>query len=314
MDLDRGQIDEGYLYYVFNLPSVRAQIKATATGATVKHTAPSRIYDVEVVVPELDEQRKVAGILSAYDDLFENNTRRIAILEEMAQALYREWFVDFRFPGHEQVSMVESEIGLIPQGWEPERLGDVAHEFRRGVSPDKVDPETPYVGLEHLPRKSITLAEWGVAKDVQSTKLTFKQGENLFGKIRPYLHKVVVAPFDGICSSDTIILDAVDPACHSPVLCCVSSDKFVAHASATSQGTQMPRASWDAIARFPLAVPPTPLLKRFDELIGPAIAQIHNHIFRNRNLRNTRDLLLPRLVAGEINVGETREESNGIAA
>jgi type I restriction enzyme S subunit len=260
-------------------------------------------------LPPRREQERIADILSAYDDLIENNARRIAILEELAQALYREWFIDFRFSGHEQGAMVESEIGLIPQGWEPRRLGDVAHELRRGVHPDEVDPETPYVGLEHIPRRSIALTEWGAAKDVQSTKLAFKRDEILFGKIRPYLHKVGLAPIDGICSSDTIVLDAVDPAYHSLVLCCVSSAAFVAHAAATSQGTQMPRASWEAMAGYPLAVPPAPLLNRFDEFVAAAVAQIHNLILRNRNLCRTRDLLLPRLVTGEIDISEAPARS-----
>ena len=96
----------------------------------------------------------------------------------MAQSLYREWFVHFRFPGHEKKRLVESELGLIPEGWEVVKLGDIAKELRRGVNPETIDPETPYFGLEHLPRKSIALSEWGNAKEVQSTKLVFKKGEN----------------------------------------------------------------------------------------------------------------------------------------
>ena len=78
----------------------------------------------EVRVPPLPTQRKIASILSAYDDLIENNTRRIAILEEMAQAIYREWFVNFRFPGHENVKLVDSPLGQIPEGWEADDDSD----------------------------------------------------------------------------------------------------------------------------------------------------------------------------------------------
>jgi type I restriction enzyme S subunit len=99
VNLDEANLDRGFLYYLFNSAKVRDQIKATATGATVKHTAPERIYAVEIELPSLPIQRKIAAILSAYDDLIDNHTRRIAILEEMAQSLYREWFVHFRFPG-----------------------------------------------------------------------------------------------------------------------------------------------------------------------------------------------------------------------
>lgn len=158
-----------------------------AGGAAQPLLIQTVLKQVPAPLPTPHNQRKIASILSAYDDLIENNTRRIAILEEMAQAIYREWFVKFRFPGHENVKMVDSPLGKIPEGWEPKRLGNIATEVRHGVDPSEVDPETPYFGLEHLPRKSIALSDWGTAKDVQSTKLAFKRGEILFGKIRPLL-------------------------------------------------------------------------------------------------------------------------------
>jgi type I restriction enzyme S subunit len=118
--------DRGFLYYLFNCRSVRQQIRASANGAKIRHTSPTRIYEVKVRVPDIATQRRIASILSAYDDLIENNTRRIAILEEMARRIYEEWFVRFRFPGHEGVRMVESELGLVPEGWSVQGLYDVA--------------------------------------------------------------------------------------------------------------------------------------------------------------------------------------------
>ncbi len=115
----------------------------------------------------------------------------------------------------------------MPAGWEVVTLGDIARDVRRGVQPNQIDPETPYFGLEHLPRKSIALAEWGTASEVQSTKLAFKKGEILFGKIRPYFHKVGVAPVDGVCSSDTIVIVPKAPEHFAIVLGCVSSEEFV---------------------------------------------------------------------------------------
>ncbi len=99
----------------------------------------SRFENLIVTLPPLPIQRKIAAILSAYDDLIENNTRRIALLEEMAQALYREWFVHFRFPGHESVPLVDSPLGPIPEGWQMAKLGEVADYINRGVSVDSYD-------------------------------------------------------------------------------------------------------------------------------------------------------------------------------
>ena len=121
---DPYKLDNRFLLYSFQGDFLQGQIKSLGSGATVEHM---RVPDAEKLVlllPPLPTQRKIAAILSAYDDLIENNTRRIKILEEMAQALYREWFVKFRFPGHEKVKMEESEMGMMPEGWEVGTLED----------------------------------------------------------------------------------------------------------------------------------------------------------------------------------------------
>jgi type I restriction enzyme, S subunit len=175
---------------------------------------------------------------------------------------------------------------------------------RRGVNPDDVQPDTPYIGLEHMPRKSIALSEWGTAKEVQSTKLKFNKGEILFGKIRPYFHKVGVAAVDGVCSTDAIVILPKKPEYFALVLACVSSEPFVSHATQTSQGTKMPRANWEVLTKYPLPMPPAPLLSKFSAFVNEAIALVQNLVFKNRNLRRTRDLLLPKLVSGALDVSK----------
>ncbi len=284
-------------YFLRTLNFAQQNAAGAVPGVNRNH-----LHLLPVRIPPLPTQRKIAAILAAYDDLIANNTRRIAILEQIAQALYREWFVHFRFPGHENVRMVDSPLGPIPEEWEVVTLGDIAEEVRRGVDPETVDPDTPYIGLEHMPRRSIALPDWGEAADVQSTKLAFKRGEILFGKIRPYFHKVGVAPLDGICSTDAIVIAPKIDGFFALTLCCVSSDDFISHATQTSQGTKMPRANWDVLTRYPLVVPPTALRFQFEGMARDLVNQIDNLIFRTRNLRRTRDLLLPKLVSGEVDV------------
>jgi type I restriction enzyme S subunit len=306
------KIDPRFLYYTVTNQPFTDYLTANAKGAAYPAVDTEIIARAKINLPSLPTQREIAAILSAYDDLIENNTRRIQILEEMAQALYREWFVEFRFPGHEKVKMVESELGMVPDGWEIRKLGDIAREIRRSVKPDQINPETPYVGLQHIPRKSIALSEWGMASEVKSTKLSFEVGEILFGKIRPYFHKVAVAPIDGVCSTDTIVISPKDAKLFSIVLACVSSEEFVSHATQTSQGTKMPRADWKVLIKYPVAIPPLPLLIRFDEFIKDVLNQIQNMIFRNKNLRSTRDLLLPKFISGEVSVDNFNINMGGI--
>jgi len=231
--LDPTKVDSKFYYYYFQSYVGKGKIRSLVNQVAAAGIRGSELAKLPIHYLPLEQQRKIADILSAYDDLIENNTRRVELLEGMARALYREWFVEFRFPGHGALE------GGVPQGWTAGRLGDYCFEIRRGVKPNEVDPETPYVGLEHIPRRSLALSEWGRAADVQSTKLRFNAGEILFGKIRPYFHKVAVAPVSGVCSTDAIVIVPRAERWFSLVLACVSSDEFVAHSVQTSNGTKM---------------------------------------------------------------------------
>ena len=262
----------------------------------------SALVKLDIGLPPLPTQQKIATILSTYDDLIENNTRRIKILEDMAQTLYREWFVHFRFPGHENIPMIESELGRIPQGWEICKLGKIAESVRRNLKKGQLKQKTIYIGLEHLPRKSIALSNWEIVDSINSAKLIFNRYEILFGKIRPYLHKVVVAPVDGICSSDTIVIRPLKKEYFGLILSNVFGDHFIDYATAISQGTRMPRADWKVLAEYQLFLPPTELMYQFNRMIQNIINKIHNIISINANLQVTRDLLLPKLISGQIDV------------
>ncbi|MDQ2904510.1 MAG: restriction endonuclease subunit S, partial [Chloroflexota bacterium] len=122
-----------FLHYYLSQQEIITWIANHAIGATLPNLNTSILRSVPIVYPPLPIQRTIATILSAYDDLIENNTRRIAILEEMAQMLYQEWFVKFRFPGHEQATMVESEMGMIPEGWEAVQFIDIADVLSGGT-------------------------------------------------------------------------------------------------------------------------------------------------------------------------------------
>jgi type I restriction enzyme S subunit len=251
---------------------------------------------------ELSTQLHIVNVLATYDELIENNQRRIRILEDMARSLYREWFVHFRYPGCEPVPLVDSQFGRIPQGWGVRKLGDIAEDMRRNIPKGQLDEPQPYIGLEHIPRRSLALDAWETTSELGSNKLAFKKGEILFGKIRPYFHKVSIAPFDGLCSADTIVIRARQPEHYAVVVGCVSSDEFVAHATATSNGSKMPRANWSVLEEYPVVIPTIAVASQFSAVVEPAIRQMQTLIFQTANLRHTRDLLLPRLLSGQINL------------
>jgi len=296
------KIDPKFLYYFFNSSNGRSELQSRATGTTVGGIRQTALVNVLVSHPDdIQYQAQVSTIISAYDELIGNNEKRIKILEEIAQILYTEWFVNFKFPEHEKVKLMDSktEFGMIPYGWVVKELGQIAIDNRKSVDPSSIDINTPYVGLEHIPRKTIILSDWGKASDITSSKLLFSKGDILFGKIRPYFHKVVSAPIDGITSSDTIVISAKEEKYLSIILMCVSSDNFVSYSTITSQGTKMPRADWKTLLKYKVLIPEDSLLLEFNALTKNLLSEMNNLILQNTILIETRDMLIPQLVTGK---------------
>jgi len=297
-----GKYDPMFVYYLLkhNLPKVAKRNPGTASGR--HHVSKSNFSSMVVSLPPYPMQERISAILSPFDDLIEANERKIEILEKISRLIYLEWFVHFRYPRHENEEPIKGSHQLTPNGWEMKKLGELADEVRVNISPENTDPETPYVGLAHLPRKSIALSEWGIISETKSTKLVFERNDVLFAKIRPYLHKVAVAPLGGACSSDTIIIRPKKKRDYSLVLMCVSSEPFVAFADRTSKGTQMPRTDWEILRNYDVPYPPSKLLDRFNSFIKENVRLTQNLVFRNKVLIGIRDLLLPKLISDELDV------------
>lgn len=297
MIADEGKCHYRYLFYA--LKHHRHELLKLVVAGAQRNLSTGIIKKFPVLAFPLTKQHRIADILSTYDDLIENNRRRIALLEEAARQLYREWFVRLRFPGYEHTRIIDG----VPEGWTRASLGELCVEVRETVIPDKVDADTPYIGLEHIPRRSISLSSWGRAHQVSSTKHRFREGEIIFGKIRPYFHKVGVAFVDGVASSDAIVMRPTREERAALVLMTVSSDPFIAAASQSMrEGSKMPRADWKLMKQYPIALPPAGLLNTFNVVIASIVDQLKTLTFQNQQLRAARDLLLPRLMSGEIAV------------
>ena len=239
--------------------------------------------------PPYDEQRDIGAVLGALDDKIELNRRMNETLEALAQTIFKNWFVD-------------AAATKLPKGWRAGTLGEVAENPRRSIQPDEIKSSMSYIGLEHMPRRSIALSEWESDTKLGSNKLEFKRGEILFGKLRPYFHKVGVAPLDGVCSTDILVVRPKTPEWFGFVLGHVSSVELVNHTDAASTGTKMPRTNWNDLARFEVALPPESLAAEFTATIRPMIDRIIANIHESRTLAELRDALLPKLLSGELRV------------
>ena len=314
-----GVTDSEFAFYAARSDLVREYAIGQMTGTSGRQRVPTdALAQLDVPLPPLSEQRAIAHVLGTLDDKIESNHRMNETLEAMARALFKSWFVDFdpvraKMEGRDTGlpehladlfpdRLVDSELGQIPEGWEVANLGEVAALRRRGIDPASVASDTPYIGLADMPRGSIALTDWGGAGSVFSRKSAFEAGDILFGKLRPYFHKVGIAPVDGLCSTDIVVLGAREPKWSAFVLACVSSSAFVAHTSQIATGTKMPRTSWKAMNRYELCRPTDDVASEFQRLIAPILRRIVGNIHESRTVAALRDALLPKLISGEIRV------------
>ena len=296
---DPSAIDARFLYYYTQSPAWKAVIASrTVLGATVYRIPIATFPEFPLRLPSLPAQKRIAGVLSAYDKLIENNRRQIKLLEEAAQRLYKEWFVDLRFPGHETTPIHNG----VPEGWKRTTVGKICELIRDSSRPDERNESTMYIGLEHMPKNSICLNMYGDMSSVTGSKLNFRKNDILFGKIRPYFHKVGFAQCNGVTSTDTLVMRA-KPNCFGLLLEIVSSDVYVAYATATSKtGTKMPRADWNAMSAYELLEPSARVLAQFDGFVKQITDEIMNLSDQIVAAREARDRLLPKLMSGEIEV------------
>jgi type I restriction enzyme S subunit len=314
-----------FAYYLTLWEEVRGYAISHMTGTSGRQRVPTDSFDhLTVPIPPLPEQRAIAHILGTLDDKIELNRRMSETLEQMARALFKAWFVDFEpvrakmegrwrrgeslpgLPAHLYDlfpdRLVDSELGEIPEGWGVGTLGDVADHIRRNVQPGQIEPQTPYIALEHMPRRCIALSDWGAAEGIESNKFEFRKGEILFGKLRPYFHKVGVAPVDGVCSTDIVVVAPKTPHWFAFVLYVVSSDEFVEYTNAGSTGTKMPMTSWVEMARYDIVLPPEAIAQAFTEMVRPGVDRIIAATHESRTLAALRDTLLPKLISGALRV------------
>ncbi len=269
-----------------------------AGGSTFSNLTRDTIRNFLIPYPE--SRHKIAAVLSAYDDLIENNTRRIKILEDMAQTLYREWFVHFRFPGHENVLMVKSPLGLVPQGWKVKQLGEICHVLM-GLSPKSEFYNETGEGLPF--HQGVT--DFGQRFPTDRVYCTIQKciaevGDILFsvrapvGRINVANKKIVIGRgLSAIRSKNgdqAFILQQL-------------KDRFQEEDTMGS-GTIFNAITKSDLLGVQLLQPPSSIVSNFEETTEPISLELANLTIRNANLRQTRDLLLPKLITGEIDISE----------
>lgn len=317
-NLDAGRLDRRFAYYVFNSRGFREAVKATASGSTVKHTAPGRICAYSFRLPPLPIQRRIASILGAYDDLIEVNRRRIAVLEEMARRLFDEWFVHFRFLGHEGHEMVEAEQQHSPAGWRESALREIGKVIT-GKTPSKATSaffagEIPFVKIPDMHGQAFVLTTF----DHLSAEGANSQANK-------------TVPKDAICVSciGTVGLVSItteecqtNQQINSIILRSQYLREFVYFSLKSmkkqlinlgSNGATMGNVNKEKFQSMMICVPPAMLLKRYHEMVAPMFNGMLNYSRQTRALTESRDLLLPRLISGDLPLSAAEAELESAA-
>jgi len=308
-----------FLYYWLKAHEAFLLSKVEHTGIGAGKLDTDIMQALPISFPKTPEQQeRVLSVFVALDGKIELNRKMNETLEAMARALFKSWFVDFDpvrakaegrdtglpkdiatlFPD----SFVDSELGEIPKGWSVGTLGDVSDHPRRTIQSDEIQSTTPYIALEHMPRRSIAIQDWDYGEGLESNKFKFEKGEILFGKLRPYFHKVGVAPVDGVCSTDIVVICPKSEDWFGFVLGHVSSDVFVEYTNAASTGTKMPRTNWGDMAHYELVLPSSSIAKAFTKTVRVLTQKIEVSVHESRALASVRDSLLPKLISGELRV------------
>lgn len=300
LDVDKEQADKYFLCAYLGQQSLKERLD---TGSAQAQITVNALESFLITIPDVAIQRRIASILSAYDDLIENNTRRIAILEEMARRIYEEWFVHFRFPGHEQVKMVESELGLIPEGIEKTRLGDLI-EFKKGKKPLTIS-DSPAEGL--LPHLLIDALRGGDKREyVPIDKAVSVRDNDTIMVMDGSGSCDVFVGHTGVIGSTLGRYRTIDPRI-CPYWLYLFFHFNQAEIKAKNIGAAIPHANKDFINSMEVFLPPSEKIQAFDEIIQPIFGLIKKLRLKNSNLRATRDLLLPKLISGELDVSNLPE-------
>lgn len=264
-------VDSHFLSYQLSKSEVKAWLSRHAVGATMPNLNTKILSELPIEVPDMSTQRSIAAVLGALDNKIASNRATLHAYDALVRSEYQ--------------LITSSATSVVP-------LGDLAVEIKEQASVDMLGADDRYVGLDLVPRRDIWLEEWDVAEVATSHKNRFYAGDVLFGRLRPYFHKVVHAPFHGVCSTDMLVLRSKKSEYSGYVLAAISSDDIVAHATALSDGTRMPRVKWKDLSEFEVPWPGPETVLNLSHRIFSVSTLCQSLIKECRMLSSLRDTLL----------------------
>lgn len=334
-----------FYYYFFKSQAGKQLIQKIAKQTAAASITSTDLISQFVPYYSLSVQKEIAEFIFSFDARIELNRRMNETFGTMTQTLFKSWFVDFdpiidnalatgnNIPealkvrseirnslGNNRKSLPDEirhefpsafkyndEMGWIPEGWGKRCFSDIADHIRSNVKAEVTDQYDLYVGLEHIGKKQIFLTKSSNGQNIASNKSEFCKYDLLFGKLRPYFHKVCIAPNKGICSTDILVFRAKEDYYHSFMVSVAFSEPYVEYANLRSTGTKMPRANAKDMLAYPIVFPGKKILEVFNKMINPTWEKGLSATRDNTTLSSLRDTLLPKLISGELRIPDAEK-------
>lgn len=300
------KVTSSYLYYYMDCETTKQYIKnGFITGAAIPRVVIKDFKKCKIILPDIESQKKITTILSKYDNLIVNNLKRIELLNEMAQLIYLEWFVHFRFPGHEKAQMIDTTIGKIPAVWDVKKLNDVASinssKIKNGDEPKEIN----YIDISSVSIGKIDKIEKMAYKDAPGrAKRIVKHGDTIWSMVRPNRKSfsIIIKPLANTVVSTGFAVITPIKIPYSYIYYAITTDTFTQYLTNNATGSAYPAVNSHDFEDADILIPPVHILNEFHSFIEPILNQQHILLEQNINLKKTRELILLKLISGELDV------------
>ena len=298
----KGDVSYEFLYYA--LKSKQNILHKSQKGAAIPHVTPLLISSIDCMLPDSISQQRIATILSRYDSLIENYQKQIKLLEEATQRLYKEWFVDLRFPGHENTKIVDG----VPEGWEKKKVGEVCDINKTNIPKEYKYDYIRYTDLGNVREGTIQESvRYDYGQEPGRAKRIAKDGDTIWGMVRPNLKSFALVqnpqPYDVYSTGFAVLSPVAVP--FTFLYCALTTDAFVGYLVNCTNGAAYPAVKAEHFKNAEIIIPHEKLLESFHHISKPIFRKIKSLSAQIRLLSEARDRLLPKLMNGEISaIGE----------
>ncbi len=289
---NKSRVLSSFILYFLQMKKPELLMMASS-GATRNALTKGMIEELEVELPSLEKQERMVSLLDNLQNKISKNNQINRNLSEQAQSLFKSWFIQ-----------LDPFNGEVPENWSKGMLKDILQLRKDGTKAGK-NTELPYLPIDVIPMNDLSITEVKPNEEAQSSLIMFNKNDILIGAMRVYFHRVVIAPFDGITRSTCFVLRPYNNVYLSFGLLCCNQRSSIDYAQATSKGSTMPYAIWDnGLGDMEITIPDIETASKFNKIIKPMLEIIQKSFYEVQRLQELRDILLPKLMSGELDVSD----------